>query len=349
MGHIGFGRRRYHCSGCRSGTIPLDDWAGLDERSISPGAVRLLALAGTSWSFDRAAQHLGEFCHIQISDDTIERVCQEQGERAKQWVKHSPEPAKRLGQAKGQIEFSTDGTSINTVDGWREMRLTTIARREPGLACEPEQWDRRVLNEPTARVSICAIADAKQVGASWKRLSKQMRLAVEAVVQVIADGARWIWEQAGVRLPKHNGKWCVDVYHVGQHLHQCGRELFGEGAAARAWADEGLMTALRCNGPMLIARVEAEQRSVNQPSKHQAMEKLLTYLRPNRDRMWYADRLQAGEPIGSGMIEGGCKNTIAARLKLNSARWRIRRAERIGMLRCIDASDLWDNFWEKAA
>jgi len=309
----------------------------------------MLTLAGTSWSFDRASRHLGELCRIRVSDDTIERVCQEQGERARQWMKSSPEPATAVARGKGQIEFSTDGTSVNTVNGWREMRLTTIARREPSLPCAPGKWDQRVLNEPTARVSICALADAKHVGASWKRLSKQMHLAVEPVVQVIADGAKWIWEQAGVRLPKHNGKWCVDVYHVGQHLHQCGRELFGEGAAARSWADQRLMTALGRNGPALIAQLEEERALAPEPCRHRALEKLLGYLRPNRDRMWYAQRLDAGEAIGSGMIEGGCKNTIAARLKLNSARWRVRRAERIGMLRCIDASNLWNNFWEKAA
>jgi len=48
--------------------------------------------------------------------------------------------------------------------------------------------------------------------------------------------------------------------------------------------------------------------------------------------MWYADRLKEAATIGSGLIEGECKNTIDARLKLNDARWRVRRAERIGML-----------------
>lgn len=76
---------------------------------------------------------------------------------------------------------------------------------------------------------------------------------------------------------------------------------------------------------------------------------LLTHLRPNRGRTWYRDRLACGEATGSGMIEGGCKHTIAARPKLNNARWRIRRAERIGTLRCVDASDQWSHFWEPAA
>lgn len=308
----------------------------------------MLTLAGTNWSFDRASAHLKEFCHVEVSDDTIERVCQEEGQRAGRWMNEAVEPAQAFARAKGQAEFSTDGVKVNTVGGWREMRLSTLARRQPATPCEPQDWGDRVLNEPTARFSLCAIADADHVGASWARLSKRMNLKAEPVVNVQADGARWIWEQAGKRLPKHNAKWCVDVYHVSQHLHQCGRELLGEGtAAARAWAEQRLQIALEENGPALIRRVEFD--AADGSTCRKAIQSLLTFLRPNRDRMWYRDRLAAGEPIGSGMIEGGCKNTIGARLKLNNARWRIRRAERIGMLRCVDASDQWQNFWKVPA
>jgi hypothetical protein len=327
----------------------MDQWAGVGKRCMTIDARRLITLAGTSWSFDRASKHLREFCHLEVSDDTIERVCQEEGKRAKQWLGTSDQPAKAIRQAKGHIEFSSDGVKINTTESWREMRLSTIIRREAALPCEPEKWDQRVLNTPTARVSICAIADSKKVGASWARLSKQMRLATEQVVHVIADGAKWIWEQAGVRLPKHNGKWCVDVYHVSQHIHQCGKELFGENIRARQWADDQLKAALTKNGPALIDRIEKEQAAAMDQKQIAAFEKLLTYLNPNRDRMWYADRLSSGQTIGSGIIEGGCKNTIGARLKLNSARWKVPRAERIGMLRCIESSNLWSEFWKKAA
>lgn len=42
--------------------------------------------------------------------------------------------------------------------------------------------------------------------------------------------------------------------------------------------------------------------------------------------------------IGSGLIEGACKTAVGGRLKLNNARWRVRRAERIGALRGLDYS-----------
>lgn len=349
VGHIKYARRRYHCPSCQSGAIPLDEWAGVGVRSITSGARRMITLAGASWSFDRASVNLKEFCHLSVSDDTIERVCQEEGERAQKWLKTDDTPAKMMSKAVGEVEFSTDGVCVNTVGGWREMRLSTVLKRTPTAPADASQWDNRVLNPPTARLSICAIADADQVGASWKRLSRQLNLKREPVVHTIADGAKWIWDQASRQLPRHNGSWCVDVYHVSQHIHQCGRELLGEGPSARAWADERLHVALQRNGPALIEQLETQHRDAgDDPTKQKPIEKLLTYLRPNRDRMWYADRLRQGQTIGSGQIEGGCKNTIGARLKLNSARWRPRRAERIGTLRCVEASNLWAEFWAKA-
>lgn len=310
----------------------------------------MLTLAGTSWSFDQASAHLKEFCHLEVSDDTIERVCQEEGERARKWMSQSSEPVSAFAKAAGHAEFSSDGVKINTVDDWREMRLSILAKREPTTPCAPEQWDNRVLNEPTVRFSMCAIANADRVGATWKKLSRRMNLAGEPVVNVQADGARWIWEQAARRLPKHNGNWCLDIYHLSQHLHQCGRELLGEGPAARRWANEQLRVALKENGPAMIRRIESQASSqIPGSTGEKSLHDLLSYLRPNRDRMWYRDRLAQGEPIGSGMIEGGCKNIIGARLKLNNARWRIRRAERIGTLRCVQASNQWSNFWKSAA
>ncbi len=93
----------------------------------------MLTLAGTSWPFDRAAAYLKEFCHIQTSDDTIERVCQEHGQEARRWMEQSAEPVQAFTRAKGCAEFSSDGVKINTVDGWREMRISVLAKREAAL------------------------------------------------------------------------------------------------------------------------------------------------------------------------------------------------------------------------
>jgi hypothetical protein len=159
---------------------------------------------------------------------------------------------------------------------------------------------------------------------------------------------KWIWEQAGVRLPTANASWVVDVYHVSEHLHDCGKRMLGEGPAARGWADEKLRLLLEQNGPALVRHIE-KLIDESQATDREALKKLLGYLSDNRDRMWYRQRLAAGRPIGSGLIEGGCKTILGARLKLNSARWSPRRAERMGSLRCLQYSDLWHRYWDARA
>jgi hypothetical protein len=309
----------------------------------------MVTLAGTSWPFDRASRHLAEFCHVGVSDDTIERVCQEEGGRARQWMAEAGGPARAFAAAKGRAEFSSDGVKVNTVGGWREMRLSVLARREPSAPCEPAQWDTRVLNEPTARLAWCAVADAAHVGSSWRRVGRRVGLCDADRLSVLGDGARWIWEQAAKRFTCA-AEWCVDVYHVGQHLHDCGKALRGgEGPGARAWADEQRTCLLQHGGVGLIRRLAEHRKALRRPAHRAALDRLLNYLGDNRDSLWYRQRLRDGLPIGTGLIEGACKNAISARLKANSARWRVRRVERVGALRCLDYSGQWDHYWQSNA
>lgn len=149
VGHIDYPRRRYYCPSCKSGEIPLDVWADVGVRSITSVARRMITRAGTSWSFDRASANLKKFCHLKVSDDTIERVCREEGARAQQWIKTDDAPSKMMRKAAGEAEFSTDDTCINTVGGWREMRPATVLKREPTTPPDASRWEDRVLNPPT--------------------------------------------------------------------------------------------------------------------------------------------------------------------------------------------------------
>ena len=98
-----------------------------------------------------------------------------------------------------------------------------------------------------------------------------------------------------------------------------------------------------------MAKRDGAGRGTSGPPAHlQAMRALRVYLEGNKDRMWYAQRLKEGKPIGSGAIEGACKK-IGVRLKLNSARWRPRRAERFGALLCLEYTDQATPYWTSKA
>jgi hypothetical protein len=197
IGHVTVARRYYACPSCPAKQTPFDAWAGIaGNRSLTGHARRTVSLAGMSWSFDVAAKRLAELCHVRVSDDTIERVCQEEGHRARSWMTESGEPVRAFTKAAGDAEFYTDGLKVNTTGGWREMRLSVFARRGPATPCDPRHRDRRVLNEPTVRLASCAIAASDVVGASWRRTAKRLGLSSSPSspsscrLSVLGDGAR---------------------------------------------------------------------------------------------------------------------------------------------------------------
>ncbi len=345
IGYIAVSRRYYACEHCKATQTPWDDWAGVTgKHRVTPHARRMIVLAGSGCSFDEASVKLKELCRFQPCNDVVREICDEQGGDIQQWMNSSPEPQKAFAAAQGVVEVSTDGLHINTVDGWREIRLSVISKREPVAPAAPQEWDDRPLDPPAVRMAVCAIAPCGHIGASWERLCKVLGLPKDQPLSVIADGARWIWEQAAKRFTGKDVQWVVDIYHMMLYLYAAAAELGTE--AAKQWVDQRVIELIEMGGPKFIEHLQAIGPPDPSPATVEAWAKLLHYLGDNRDSLWYGKRLQEGLPIGSGLIEGGGKNTLAKRLKINSARWRIRRAERMGAIRCLQYSGLWEAYWE---
>ena len=139
-------------------------------------------------------------------------------------------------------------------------------------------------------------------------------------------------------------QWVVDVYHVMLYLFAAAAALGGD--AAKQWVGQQVIELIGLGGPKFIEHLNTIGPPDPAPGTAEAWAKLLNYLNENRDSLWYGQRLEQGLPIGSGLIEGGGKTTLARRLKINSARWRIRRAERMGAIRCLQYSGLWEVYWD---
>jgi hypothetical protein len=64
------------------------------------------------------------------------------------------------------------------------------------------------------------------------------------------------------------------------------------------------------------------------------------------EHLGYAGRLASGRSIGSGLVEGSCKQVIGRRLKQTGARWTIRRVNRMATLCCALHGDTWKPYWD---
>ena len=73
------------------------------------------------------------------------------------------------------------------------------------------------------------------------------------------------------------------------------------------------------------------------------------YFSNNRDRMNYPKFRAMGLCVATGVVEGGCKNIVGARLKHGGMRWTVAGANAIIALRCAVESNRFDDFWERRA
>ena len=76
-------------------------------------------------------------------------------------------------------------------------------------------------------------------------------------------------------------------------------------------------------------------------------DKALTYFEANAHRMRYQHFRSLNMFVGSGVVEAGCKAVIGQRLKLSGMRWAIPGATSIATLRCQEASNRWDEIWQR--
>jgi hypothetical protein len=251
-------------------------------------------------------------------------------------------------EAQGEIEFTADGTCINTRNEegkaeWREMKVGLIAKRERGESATPSQWATRRLPEPVAVSAFAAIENKEEF--LQRCQAEACRLGVSAVSSALGDGAAWLWNIVFAVFGKTAE--CLDIYHALEHVVACGKILYGNGSALAEWLDrirlvllsEGFTGMDRELSMLLVSGDLSLGQCV-------AVKSLQKYLENNRERLHYCERLTQGRAIGSGQVEGACKNLVGRRLKQTGACWRVPRANRLAVICALLYSNQWKLYWK---
>jgi hypothetical protein len=333
----------FDCRRCAAGEYAADSRLGI-EGGQTRQARRLLCLAGSSWSFAASSTNLLELCGLEVAPGTVRNVCQAEAGRVEHWQSSAPEATAPYAKAAGEIEFYTDGTCVNTTAGWKEMRLGVFTKRPRGEPAAPDEWDQRRLPSPTARHVFAAIESAAAFATRWPLIASRLGIRNNRRIDVVADGARWIWDRVAFHWTAAVGT--LDIYHALEHITAAGQALHGEQTAAtRHWIEHARTVLLQEGHPGMHTLLAQSRLIAVRAGQRRGLGDLEHYLRSHAEHLGYAGRLAEGRVIGSGQVEGACKHWIGRRLKQTGARWDLGNVNDMAQLCCLTYSDHWDLYW----
>lgn len=309
-------------------------------------ATRLVTLAGVEHSFARGQQMLAELCGWQVDDEVIRRTTHAQAKRATSTRGERGE-GEAFATGAGGAEVLVDAGQVNTLDGWRDVKVGLFLRRELGSPATPEGWDDRALPPPTARTVIAAVEECGDCGRRRRAEADRLGVTTAADVSVLGDGGEWIWNLAAEHLPQATG--VLDIYHALGHLSEAVQAVWGPGTAATAGHVDTGRRALLAGGKAGLERWLGDLfADVPEGRSTDPLLGLAAYFAKHPTRVSYAERLAAGRSIGSGGIEGAIKQTVNLRLKRTGARWRVEHVGPRVELRAISHTDQWQALWAAA-
>lgn len=381
IGLVNTRRPRYRCTVCGREFYPHDAAIRFLSHGVSVPLARVIARMGADGAFERAAENLAEDYQVHVGKQLVEQVTEDAGrkileaEDAKRDGVRGRTPSERPAALPKSHDppcriavACCDGAMIHTnstpayLQGrnedkadWREIRVANISvgdplPKEPADA-NPKRGHHFKMNVRRSR-TFARFESVEDVG--WDMYTRAVASGFfDAPLQCfVSDGAGWLRNMADEFFPK--AVQILDWFHAMEHIGELAAELFGSGSKkAKEWTEQR-ETEL-WNGEVgkvlhAIRRLREIRRQRDgkkwSEKQHEKIDKTITYLANNRDRMDYPRYRRLGLPIGSGRIEGLCKTLVTDRCKQSGMRgWTPTGAEGVLRLRAARHDRAFNTTW----
>jgi hypothetical protein len=269
--------------------------------------------------YREALAGLRRFCGVELSLSAAQQV-------AARWGEAQLRPQPYAERVNGRLVVEIDGTQAHVDGAWHEVKLASYLqwyRGKPGKVTYVADWlNAQAFTEPV-----------------WQEALVRGAPTAKAVA-VVADGAPWIWDTATTVLPRSTE--ILDWYHACEHLWEAGRAVHG------LESPETAALVGRWKGELRRGHSEGLEEELRELSgavgdADGVLRRTANYLATHQARLRYPLFRQARWPIGSGVVEGGCKHVIGVRFKRKSARWKAPGMRAILHLRLDILNDRWEN------
>jgi hypothetical protein len=351
VGEVAFTRRYWKCTCGTDGAYAADGVLGVDGQRYTKAVQKHCCRLAAETSFATTSRLLHELVGADLCPETVRTMVEGHGQRMARFQAADTASEQAFRQAAGEVEFTTDAGKVHTrEEGWKDLKIAVVAKREAGQPTPPDQWQSQRLPAATMVLAFAMIATAKEFRSHWRPRLRRLGVQCLAAVHTLADGASWIWKAVQRSLTG-----CVqtlDFFHACQHLHRCADRVFGEGTGEARTAYEHSRGLLVRRGWAGVCQWVGELLEVpdeaDRERRRTATDRLLGYFAKHTNRLNYVERLQAGRAIGSGQVEGEAK-TLGLRLKRRGARWNRRNVQPMASLVCVHHTCQWDAYWAVAA
>jgi hypothetical protein len=350
VGDVGFTRRYWKCTCGTEGSYAADELLGVAGKRYTKTVQKHCCRLAAETSFASASGLMHELLGADLCPETVRTLVEGHGKVMARFQAEDTSSEQAFRKAAGAVEFTTDAGKVHTrEEGWKDLKIAVISKREAGAATTPDQWKAQRLPAATIVLAFAMIATAKEFRSSWRPRLRRLGVTCLAGVHALADGASWIWKAVQRSLTG-----CVqtlDFFHACQHLSKAAERIFGEGTSEARAAYEQSRSLLARQGWVGVCQWVGELLGIADDSererRRQATDRLIGYFSKHTNRLNYAERLQAGRAIGSGQVEGEAK-TLGLRLKRRGARWNKGNVQPMASLVCVHHTCQWDTYWALA-
>jgi hypothetical protein len=369
FGTVPIRRAYYHADGS-PGVFPLDAELNLPERGYSYVLQELSSRLAVKMSYEESQEILHRFLPVKMPIRSIEGI-----------VEDVVDEVDRFYETKAPPDICSEAVvTVATVDK-KGVVIRKALEDEIGPEALPANPDKPGKKKMATVISTyvtpryvrpadCILKEVSDQGRSDSRPKPQSKLTWGSVIDEPEETVARLRKAVDQRLPEGNELVCIldgekslwslvykyfptaffvlDIFHVLEHLGKAALCFHDEGSLqAREFVTERLKMLLNGRAGRLIGGLKQMVTKQDLSStKRRCLEQVIGYLERNRKHMRYEICLAKGYPVGSGVIEGACRNLINDRLELTGMSWTLKGAESMMRLRAVHINKDWDTFWK---
>jgi hypothetical protein len=369
FGPVSIRRAYYHRPGS-AGKFPLDGELNLPERSYSYVVQEFSSRLAVNTSYEDAVEILSSFFPVKMPLRSLERVVADVANEVEPYYDQKAPPKvcpesvvtvatvdkKGIVIRKTHNDESESQAKSTTPDkpGKKKMATVISAYTSPRHIRTAESIVHEMSDQkgsdskpkPRDKEIWGSLTDGPEKTVARLNKAVAQRLPERNELVCILDGERSLWNLVHTYFP--TAFFVLDIFHVLEHLTKAAQCFHDSGTPeARKFVTERLRILLIGRAGHLIGGLKQMlTKHTLSTSKSYDLKQVIGYLERNRPHMRYEICLAKGYPIGSGVIEGACRNLINDRLELTGMSWSIGGAESMMRLRAVHINKDWDAFWK---